>query len=193
MLFERITASGLGLTIGSIGGSIVRNITFRDCYMGDTVKGIYMKFRGGNGLIADVLYENIVMDRPEQMAIWIGPAQQADNRDICLPNPCSLCWPGDPKAQCNCPVGGSYRNITLRNITVNNPKLSPGVIMANASNPMTGVVFDGVRVNSPGEKPWGNKFYACEGVSNGLAIGDTYPIPPCFVNQSTHGYQQPLQ
>eukprot|EP00041_Stephanoeca_diplocostata_P026189 m.699775 g.699775 ORF g.699775 m.699775 type:complete len:429 (-) comp22906_c0_seq19:2120-3406(-) len=184
MLFERINASGLGLTIGSIGGSIVRNITFRDCYMDETVKGIYMKFRGGNGLIADVLYENIVMDRPEQMAIWIGPAQQADNRNICHPNPCSLCWPGDPQAQCNCPVGGSYRNITLRNITVNNPKLSPGVIMANESNPMTGVVFDGVRVISPGNKPWGDKFYACQGVSNGLAIGGTYPIPPCFTNHT---------
>jgi hypothetical protein len=29
MLFERLTASGLGLTIGSIGGSTVKNITFR--------------------------------------------------------------------------------------------------------------------------------------------------------------------
>ena len=29
MLFERLTSSGLGLTIGSIGGSTVRNITFR--------------------------------------------------------------------------------------------------------------------------------------------------------------------
>ncbi len=29
MLFERITASGLNLTVGSIGGSSVRNITFR--------------------------------------------------------------------------------------------------------------------------------------------------------------------
>merc|ERR1712005_66802 len=31
-LFERVNASGVGLTIGSIGGgSTVRNITFRDC------------------------------------------------------------------------------------------------------------------------------------------------------------------
>lgn len=33
MLFERIVASGVGLTIGSIGNSVVRNITFRDCTM----------------------------------------------------------------------------------------------------------------------------------------------------------------
>jgi polygalacturonase len=38
MLFERINASGVGLTIGSIGDSTVRNITFRDCYMPNTYK-----------------------------------------------------------------------------------------------------------------------------------------------------------
>ena len=33
MLIERVNASGLGLTIGSISGSVVKNITFRDCHM----------------------------------------------------------------------------------------------------------------------------------------------------------------
>lgn len=47
MLFERINASGLGLVVGSIGDGLVRNITFRDCYLRDTVKGIYLKFRTG--------------------------------------------------------------------------------------------------------------------------------------------------
>ena len=81
MLFERITASGIGLTIGSIGNSVVNNITFRDCYMPHSWKGIYMKFRGGDsskgGRISNVLYENIYMEAPEQFAIWIGPAQQS--------------------------------------------------------------------------------------------------------------------
>ena len=81
MLFERITASGVGLTIGSIGTSNVNNITFRDCYMPHSWKGIYMKFRGGDsskgGRISNVLYENIYMEAPEQFAIWIGPAQQS--------------------------------------------------------------------------------------------------------------------
>ena len=46
MLFERINASGLGLTIGSVGsGETIKNITFRDCYMHKTSKGIYTKFR----------------------------------------------------------------------------------------------------------------------------------------------------
>jgi hypothetical protein len=82
MLFERITASGLGLTIGSIGGTVVRNITFRDSFLYKTYKGIYMKFRHDQdrdtpGLVENVLFENITMYEPEQWGIWIGPAQQS--------------------------------------------------------------------------------------------------------------------
>ncbi len=79
MLFERITCSGLGLVIGSIGSSRVNNITFRDCYLPYTVKGVYMKTRwsdsgpvGAAASISNILYENLVMDSPEQYAIWIG-------------------------------------------------------------------------------------------------------------------------
>ena len=54
MLFERIEASGIGLTIGSIGGSTNNNITFRDCHMHKTGKGIYMKFRGDGGVVSNV-------------------------------------------------------------------------------------------------------------------------------------------
>ena len=79
MLFERINASGLGLTVGSIGPSTlhtcVDNITFRNIYMYRTFKGIYMKSRPGNinetGVIKNVLYENIVMDEPTQVPIWV--------------------------------------------------------------------------------------------------------------------------
>eukprot|EP00660_Eupelagonema_oceanica_P007384 gene7384-24098_t len=108
MLFERITASGVGLTIGSISGSTVRNITFRDCYMHNTFKGIYMKFRAGDrpGLIADVTYENIVIEGAEQWAIWIGPAQQSDDRrNLCAAHPCSSCWPILPGARCGAARG----------------------------------------------------------------------------------------
>ena len=53
MVFERINASGLGLTIGSIGEGIVRNVTFRHCYLYNTVKGLYMKFRRSGGLTGE--------------------------------------------------------------------------------------------------------------------------------------------
>jgi len=79
MLFERIYASGLGLSIGSIGPTpehtCVRNITFRNCTMENTFKGLYIKSKPGNGTaeISDILYEDIVINNPSQWAIWIGP------------------------------------------------------------------------------------------------------------------------
>merc|ERR1719460_1710392 len=115
--------------------------------MHHTYKGIYLKFRGA-GLIEDVLYENIVMDKPEQWAIWVGPAQQSDSNSLCAAHPCSICWPTIASAKCNVPSGARYENITLRNITVNSPKMSPGVLIANLSNPMKNVLFENVKVNS---------------------------------------------
>lgn len=135
VLVEHIEASGVGLTIGSIGDSEVSNITFRNVTMHNTYKGIYTKFRG-DGLIRDVLYEDIVMDAPEQWAIWVGPAQQSDSIDLCAAHPCSICWPTDPFSKCNPPANATYQNITLRNIAINSPKQWPGVILANAASPM---------------------------------------------------------
>lgn len=119
MLFERISASGLGLSIGGIGAAVVKNITFRDCVMEKTYKGIYMKFTAvtapKSGSISDVLYENITINKPIQWPIWIGPAQQAISGNPCNANPCSLCWPTVPFQQCNMP-GSVFANITLRNV-----------------------------------------------------------------------------
>eukprot|EP01091_Cochliopodium_minus_P015762 TRINITY_DN5699_c0_g1_i1.p2 TRINITY_DN5699_c0_g1~~TRINITY_DN5699_c0_g1_i1.p2 ORF type:complete len:358 (-),score=83.97 TRINITY_DN5699_c0_g1_i1:53-1126(-) len=178
MLFENLSASGLGLTIGSIGGSNVRNITFRNVHMPQTFKGIYLKFRNGGGNITDILYENIVMDEPEQWPIWIGPAQQTSDRNPCSAGPCSLCWPDIPFAKCDPVFNGFFGNITLRNVTINRPKKSAGVIMGPSKLPMQNIVFDGVVVNdAPSNK---DNYYECEGVTNGLATGGTNPVPYCF-------------
>lgn len=182
MVFERINASGVGLTIGSIGGSFNKNITFRDIHMHHTYKGIYMKFRDGkDGHIEDVLYENIVIDEPEQWPIWIGPAQQSDSDNLCAAHPCSICWPMVPFASCT-PSASTYINITLRNITVNNPKYKygSGLILANSSNGMQNVIFDNVVVNNPPKSPLHGHQYVCDGVANGIATGKTSPVPPCF-------------
>jgi len=186
MLFERIHASGVGLTIGSIGGETVRNITFRNSTMHHTYKGIYMKFNGGaetgHGRMEDILYEDIVMESPEQWPIWIGPAQQADDDDICKAGPCSLCWPQDPFAECNAPAHGTFHNITLRRVTINSPKYSPGVLIAPSANPATNVTFDSVVVNDPPsgwEKIHQKDYFSCEGFE-GVAVGSTSPVPPCF-------------
>eukprot|EP00470_Lotharella_oceanica_P017301 CAMPEP_0170191004 /NCGR_PEP_ID=MMETSP0040_2-20121228/50659_1 /TAXON_ID=641309 /ORGANISM="Lotharella oceanica, Strain CCMP622" /LENGTH=86 /DNA_ID=CAMNT_0010438993 /DNA_START=43 /DNA_END=303 /DNA_ORIENTATION=- len=81
----------------------------------------------------------------------------------------------------------AWTNITLRDILVKSPKQSPGIVYGNAARPMEGVVFDNVTVvpADPKAKPWGAKFYHCEGV-RGLAVHGTSPVPPCF-NSSRRG------
>jgi len=184
MLFERIEASGLGLTIGSIGGSNVRNITFRDIYMKNTVKGIYTKFRGGAGNITDIVFENIVMDSPSQYAIWIGPAQQSDSSNPCAAHPCSLCWPQVPGSKCNAVEESKYSNIVVRNVTVNDVKGSAGVILAGASNPMDDVVFEDVVFNNLKDSLLSFDDHYYVGNVNGVARGRTWPVPPGFKDET---------
>ena len=114
-----------------------------------------------------------------KVAIWIGPAQQTGN-------PCPLVWPILPGSQCLMSAYQTWANITLRNITITQSNgepaaqaKSPGVLIGNISNPMQNIVFDNVVVKQPGLKPWGNKYYDCEGFT-GFAKGTTFPVPPCF-------------
>lgn len=97
--------------------------------------------------MSDVLYERIIMDAPEQYAIWIGPAQQADARNPCYANPCSLCWPLLPGAPCTGALTGQYERITLRDVHIYSPQQSPGVVLGSPLLPMLGVTFDSVIVH----------------------------------------------
>lgn len=124
-------------------------------------------------VIEDVLYENITMYKPQQWPIWIGPAQQSENK-----NDCSLLWP-NPLASCPVPSNFEWNNITLRDITIYDGEMSPGVVIGNLSRPMKNIVFDNVRAIPPSHKPWGNNFYACY-AAEGTATGGTTPVPPCF-------------
>jgi len=194
MLFERIEASGIGVTIGSIGCQKVDNITFRDIYMHHTWKGIYMKFSGCNdengGLISNILYENIYLDKPEQFSIWIGPAQQSDSNQLCAAHPCSICWPQLAEllpdiATCDGQTNSRYEFITLRNITIVDPQFSygQGVILASDETPMEHILFENVRVVDARNEEYA-KYTSCEGVLSGIATGNTYPVPPCFEDKT---------
>jgi hypothetical protein len=253
VLIENVEASGLGLTVGSIkptsNHACIKNITFRNAYMKNTYKGIYIKASAANedpdasAEITNILYvrarrartkgegecdeerrgrdrrerrvnihitlppnsgrdrrerrvnshitlppnsslslarrryENITMDEPEQVPIWIGPAQEGDSN-----NACSLLWPAAPFTKCPAPLATvAWTNITLRDIMVRGAKESPGLIFGSEDVPMEGVVFDNVVLDPPNEKarPWKEDFYYCKGV-NGIARGGTTPVPPCF-------------
>jgi len=184
MLFERITASGLGLTVGSIASNNNRNLTFRDIFMPETFKGIYVKFRGAGG-VADVVFENIHMLKPEQWPIWLGPAQQSDSARLCAAHPCSICWPNLPGAVCNMPDESYLSNVLLKNVTVVEPRNSPGVIIGNGSTPLMNITFEDVVIDSPPDDgPFGTDYYNCENVENGVATGKTWPVPPCFEDRT---------
>lgn len=188
VLIENVEASGLGLTVGSIkpttNHACIKNITFRNAYMHHTFKGIYIKSASNpdpnaSAEITDILYENITMDQPEQVPIWIGPAQEGDSE-----NACSLAWPYVDRAECPAPNDTmKWTNVVLRNVVIKGAKVSPGIIFGNEDNPMEGVVFDGVVFDNfedlEDAKPWGEDFYYCKGVQ-GVAMGGTTPVPPCF-------------
>eukprot|EP00931_Biecheleriopsis_adriatica_P088848 TRINITY_DN63087_c0_g1_i1.p1 TRINITY_DN63087_c0_g1~~TRINITY_DN63087_c0_g1_i1.p1 ORF type:complete len:477 (-),score=57.00 TRINITY_DN63087_c0_g1_i1:104-1534(-) len=184
VLVEDVSASGLGLTVGAVRPTkhhnCVRNVTFRRALMHHTFKGIYIKSQNtedaaASGEISNILYEDVIMEAPTQVPIWIGPAQEEDSYKAC-----SLAWPEVPFASCPPPpTSMQFANITLRNITIRDPKQSPGVIYGNPDHPMENVVFDNVVVTNPGKSPWGSKFYKCEGV-RGTSSNGTMPVPPCF-------------
>jgi polygalacturonase len=177
MRFERIICSGLGLAIGSIGSSIVRNISFVNCQLIDTIKGIYIKTRyrseppiGFDASITNILYENITISNPAQFAIWIGTAQQTGQ-------PCSFLFPFSDE----CKMSGyqTIENITLRNIIITDPlNLITAVLLGNSSNPLRNILFDNVIIYSSTTKITQSLYY-CNNFL-GYAVGDTFPIPCCF-------------
>ena len=160
--------------------------------MHHTSKGVYVKFNGNaakGGIIRNVTYENIYIDRPDSWPIWIGPQQAGIKRDgqkydPCSGDPCSLCWPQTKSATCP-GVAGLIDGLTLRNITINKPESSPGVIIGNSSVPIRNIVFDGVRfIDPPAHGAFGSDYFHCVGVQGGVARGGTWPVPPCFTNGS---------
>eukprot|EP01063_Lacrimia_lanifica_P040920 TRINITY_DN9431_c0_g1_i1.p1 TRINITY_DN9431_c0_g1~~TRINITY_DN9431_c0_g1_i1.p1 ORF type:complete len:476 (+),score=122.20 TRINITY_DN9431_c0_g1_i1:54-1481(+) len=188
---ERVAASGVGLTIGSVGNSRVTNITFRDSVMRYPVKAVYMKFRsgGGNAFVQDVTYENIQVKGATGWAIWMGPAQQSDSVELCAAHPCSLCWPELPFTKCSNTYSGAYERITLRNITVlDQPKgKSPGVIIGDAAKQIRDLTWADVQVHvdTSSKAPllklgwWKRQEFFCTGVSNASLEGTNVPTLSC--------------
>jgi hypothetical protein len=72
----------------------------------------------------------------------------------------------------------TWSNITLRNVQVNKPLGSPGVLIGNSSNPIQNLVFDNVNIIQPGWLPFGVNYY-CDSLP-GVAIDGTMPVPTCF-------------
>eukprot|EP01083_Nonionella_stella_P259044 884790_1 len=197
---ENIVATGFGLSIGSVGPNenhpCVDNVKFSNVKMPGTGKGIYIKSNKsdckGNvsSKISNILYENVHIKQPIWWPIWIGPQQQHEPHQS-LGGACSLEY---PLHSSRCPTQGcaSFENITLRNILIEDPLLSPGVILGNETNPMKNLVFDNVTMTVPlkyylthGRLPFYTKRFPytgrfeCANVANGISRGSN-PVPDCF-------------
>ena len=108
----------------------------------------------------------------------MGP-QQAIYHDQC-----SLFWPYIPGFHCPVTDLITWNNLTFRNVLIDSPSNSPGVILGNATNPMTNIVFDNVQAKNAWGIPWFGDYYKCDGVVNATAMGGTHPVPPCFTNNN---------
>merc|ERR1712176_1538884 len=129
--------------------------------MPKTGKGIYIKSNPSCGegkdhkgelvektsIIDLVTYEDVTISRPWWWAIWIGPQQQHQPGDK-LGEKCALAYP----LRGSCPTQGctTFSNIPLRNVRIERPLLSPGIIMGNETNPMRNLTFENVNVEFDG-------------------------------------------
>merc|ERR1712070_198424 len=180
MLIENTVLTGFGASIGSVGPkpdvNCVRNITFRNISMPGTGKGVYIKSDPGCGkgtnvdgeevdktsIIEDITYEDISIERPFWWSVFIGPQQQQEPGSA-LGDKCALQY---PLLHSQCPTQGctTFKDITLRNVHIKDPLLSPGFILGNSTNPMQNLTFDNVTVDfagmlsARGRFPNGRKF-----------------------------------
>ena len=184
---------------------LTRRAVFYSPLKGVYIKPNPAKPGAASGLIANITYEDVVMHDPLWWAVWIGPQQDNIRDDVDVEGPAArLALPGagggralqDGPGGCNftnllpgcsfiyplcntsCPTDPqvTVRDVTLRNVTVFNSLLSPGVIIHNATNPGTNFLFDGV--NFVNASKWPVDGFWCLN-TQGVARNSS-PFPPCF-------------
>lgn len=182
---------GVGVSMGSVppdvGGNCISNVYSSNVVFNNPLKAIYIKpnpmkvGQPATGIISNILYENVTINSPVWWTIWVGTQQQQQPGSS--GTGCSFLY---PLFNSSCPTDPqvTVENITLRNIQVYNPVLSSGVLLMNSSNPGTQFTWDNVYFHNISSFPEANGSYLCESVQ-GIATGNTYPVPPCFQNNST--------
>lgn len=92
---------------------------------------------------------------------------------------CSLAYP--VVDHCPVPACADFRNITLRNVLVVDPLMTPGVLLGNVSNPMQ-IAFDNVTVLSSeewmGQWPWEGGYNVAN--VHGTCTNGCDPLPEGF-------------
>ena len=81
------------------------------------------------------------MQAPHWWAIYIGPQQMKEPDGD---GPGCMLYPFDPKGTCTTQPRVTLRNITLKNVMVNNSFFFPVVIRCNETNPCKDFLFENV-------------------------------------------------
>jgi hypothetical protein len=174
---------GVGVSMGSVppevGGNCIDGVVAKRLSFQSPLKAIYIKPNPSKkqtavGGIANILYENVIIRDALWWAIWVGTQQQSepDGRGT----DCSFLF---PLGNSTCPADPlvTLANITLRNVTTLRGLFSPGVLMANETNPGVNFLFDGVKALNASS--WPLETYFVENIQ-GVAQGGTAPVPPSF-------------
>ena len=176
---------GVGVSMGSVppdvGNNCISGVLARRLHFSTPLKAIYLKPNPAKsdpraaGEISNITYTDVVIVAPIWWPIWLGTQQQQQPGSS--GTGCSFLYPLD---NTTCPTDPqvSVFNITLRNVAVFNGN-SPGVLLMNASNPATGVVFDNVVHHNSSGWPVGADYLVAN--VQGVATGGTFPVPPGFV------------
>ena len=198
MFMENMELVGFGASIGSVPPTVDRKcidaITMKNVSMPGTGKGIYIKSNGNDCLdgktsqLTNLHFEDFHIKDPWWYSIWIGPQQQNEpGSDLGLD--CALIY---PLHDSQCPTQGcsDFENITLKNILIENPLMSPGVILGNETNPMRNLVFNNVTVTQDssvmGKWPWHEKSFPWKGTflamhADGVCKNGCDPVPDGFI------------
>ena len=142
------------------------------------LKGIYVKTNPGNegdGVIADIIYENVTMVKPVWWAVYLGPQQQKQPDGG---GPGCMLYPFDPKGTCGTQPRINITNVVLRNVNIEKSLLFPFIFRCNKTNPCRGITLDNVHAHKwrIGKK---DKGYVCENVE--MIQRDNYPKVECIV------------
>eukprot|EP00347_Sterkiella_histriomuscorum_P020779 403336490 len=149
ILAENLTTwMGVGMTIGSVPPNTqhhcIRNVTFRNINFWFPIKAVYIKSNpghNGDGIIENILYENIWIFEPIWWNIYIGPQQQKQPDGG---GPGCMLYPIIKECETNPSI--TMRNITLRNVQSRGGYL-PGIVRCNATNPCTDINFENVHID----------------------------------------------
>ena len=157
------------LSIGSIIGAGVYDITFEHIALNGTSRGLRIETRAGMGGVVDgIVYRNITGVNMGACPSWQTPRKGQAWTDIDI----DLLGGLGKKSKCNTTVS----NVLYEDITITGGP-GAGQIFGSGACTISNVTMKNVRLG--GGKAAKASFGACH-VQGGVCVGEVDPCPPCF-------------